>query len=67
MVLIISILDLGNNYDFNKGLLQKRKSILLRYIDNEELELHSLYALQQLVHELEHPQGNQYSIANYIF
>merc|ERR1712142_1003941 len=38
-------------------LLKKRKTILLKYIDrSKELELESLYALQQLVEELEHPR-----------
>ena len=37
--------------------LKKRKTVLLKYIDcSKELELESLYALQELVEELEHPR-----------
>jgi len=39
-------------------LLKKRKNILLKYIDRKkELELESVYALQELAEQLEHPIG----------
>ncbi|PSN41963.1 hypothetical protein C0J52_06437, partial [Blattella germanica] len=37
--------------------LQQQK-LVMKYVDNkEELELQCLYAVQSLIHELEHPQG----------
>ena len=39
--------------------IKKRVPILQRYLDHQaELELQALYALQELVHGLEHPSGN---------
>jgi len=49
-------------------LLKKRKTILLKYIDrSKELELESLYALQQLVEELEHPRALLPTIFNELY
>merc|ERR1719204_1769676 len=49
-------------------LLIKRKTILLKYIDrSKELELESLYALQQLVEELEHPRALPRTIFNELY
>lgn len=49
-------------------LLKKRKTILLKYIDrSKELELESLYALQQLAEELEHPRMLLRTIFNELY
>ncbi len=48
----------GEKSNVSVELLKKRSTILQKYLDHKaELELHALYALQALVHELKHPQG----------
>ncbi|XP_063235143.1 eukaryotic translation initiation factor 4 gamma 1-like isoform X2 [Bacillus rossius redtenbacheri] len=48
----------GNSWKLQEDSLMKNHSLLTKYIDNKEpLELQCLFALQALVHELEHPQG----------
>jgi hypothetical protein len=40
---------------------QRHQKLVLRYVENKpELELQCLFAVQSLVHELEHPQGKYY-------
>ncbi|XP_065364340.1 eukaryotic translation initiation factor 4 gamma 3-like [Calliphora vicina] len=49
----------SNNYSLDLPCFQKMCiPVLLRYLDNkEDLELECLYAIQLLVHNLEHPRG----------
>ena len=55
---MFNLSDASNTCQCNKDLLRNRKNILLRYIDgSKELELHAVYALQQLVTDLNHPRG----------
>ena len=57
------VLDESSRCSCDKDLLKSRKNILLRFINgNKTLELHAVYALQQLVSELDHPIGKS---ANY--
>ncbi|XP_013777285.1 eukaryotic translation initiation factor 4 gamma 3-like [Limulus polyphemus] len=47
-----------NRYELNKKVVAARTPIFQRYLDHKELlELEALYALQHLVHRLEHPKG----------
>jgi len=46
----------GNQVNTDK--LKRRTNLIQRYIDhNDDLELQALYAVQSLVHKLEHPAG----------
>ena len=43
--------------------VKKRLVLLLKYLDHKEtLELQALYALQTLVHRLEHPPSKHFSM-----
>lgn len=43
---------------FNDEVIKSHKDVLLHYIkSNPELELQALYAIQSLMHKLEHPSG----------
>ena len=47
-----------DNYSIAVELMKKRSTVLQKYLDHKtDLELHALYALQALVHELKHPSG----------
>ncbi|XP_013779883.1 eukaryotic translation initiation factor 4 gamma 3-like [Limulus polyphemus] len=47
-----------NRCELNAKTVALRTTVLQRYLDHkEELELQALYALQALVHRLEHPKG----------
>jgi hypothetical protein len=54
-------LIVGNdNSSVNKDIIKKRSVVLRRFLEHKtELQLQALYALQALVHGLEHPQGNK--------
>ncbi|XP_021930528.1 eukaryotic translation initiation factor 4 gamma 3-like isoform X4 [Zootermopsis nevadensis] len=42
----------------NEDRFRQNQKLVLKYVDNkEELELQCLYAVQSLIHKLEHPQG----------
>jgi len=48
----------GSSSKLDENLLKKRSVVLQKYLDHQaELELQALYALQALVHKLEHPPG----------
>uniref|UniRef100_T2MEM1 Eukaryotic translation initiation factor 4 gamma 1 n=1 Tax=Hydra vulgaris TaxID=6087 RepID=T2MEM1_HYDVU len=54
----LKVEDTANTCSCNKDELEKRKNILLKYIDgNKNLELFALYGIQQLVTTLHHPIG----------
>lgn len=43
---------------FNEDIVKTHKDVLQRYIkSNPDLELQALYAIQALMHKLEHPSG----------
>jgi len=45
--------------------VKKRLVLLLKYLDHKEtLELQALYALQTLVHRLEHPPSKHFSLSS---
>jgi hypothetical protein len=45
-------------WKLNEEQFQQNQKLVLKYVDNKEaLELQCLYAVQSLVHKLEHPQG----------
>jgi len=41
----------------NLGRLQRRRNLLRQYIDNNNLELQAIFAVQALFVQLEHPPG----------
>jgi len=52
----------------NKDLLHTRASILKKYLDaNKDRELHALYAIQSLVHKLEHPNKLLHNILEVLY
>lgn len=60
--------DSENNCTCKRDLLKKRKTILLRYIDrSKDLELQSLFAIQQLVEDLKHPRGVLHAIFDELY
>jgi hypothetical protein len=45
-------------WKLNEDHFQQNQKLVLKYVDNKEaLELQCLYAVQSLIHKLEHPQG----------
>ena len=58
----MSLTGSGSSAAVDTSKLTKRIDLLQRYLDhNDTLELQALYALQALVHKLEHPPGEYIS------
>lgn len=58
--------SISPNFKLQKQTLTNHSNLLLKYIDNNSnYELEGLYALQALIHKLEHPQGMLYLIKLY--
>ena len=58
VVLQIVTLHFAGNVSYSIELMKKRSTVLQKYLDHKaDLELHALYALQALVHDLKHPHG----------
>ena len=50
----------AQSYKLDNTKIQSRVVLLQKYLDHQaELELQALYALQALVHKLDHPPGKQ--------
>jgi len=55
-VIIESIIEGSNTYNLNEDQLRLRSSVLIKFLNgNQKMEMHALFALQHLVHRLEHP------------
>ena len=57
--IILTIIGTGSqSYKLDNSKIQSRVVLLQKYLDHQaELELQALYALQALVHKLDHPPG----------
>lgn len=54
----LCLIGKGNNAKVDPTKVTARAAVLLKYLDHSaEFELQALYALQALVHKLEHPPG----------
>lgn len=48
----------GSTMKLNENIIKSHKDVLQHYIkNNPEMELQALYAVQALMHKLEHPPG----------
>ncbi|XP_059178291.1 eukaryotic translation initiation factor 4 gamma 3-like isoform X2 [Physella acuta] len=51
----------------NEDVIKARKDILQQYIKTPQMELQALYAIQALMHKLEHPSGVIFSLFNVLY